>query len=289
MKKEEITTDKLEEWVRSRFKGHAFPDHKYPVSYGIYDSDREELHKRNISFYEEYKNKTASDIEFSLNFLQGELEKHRIGIYDKALAAIKKAKMDLEQNKFEAFKDIIILWILARVETGSGLVKLSKDVFKPINLSEETNKPLKDPKLIWGDTIEQPKYTWSDILEGLNAERFNWVNRYEALQVAKFTKEAKVDPSIKDWRYGMELKADGEGYAYLESIWESKDEEKERAGYGAHQEREEWVKNEWFKIREKKNSDRKADLALIDAYKEKYNGEIISTSTIQRFTGRQKK
>lgn len=58
--------------------------------------------------------------------------------------------------------------------------------------------------------------------------------------------------------------------------------------YGIHQSKEEWVNKTWDKVRKEKKSDRQADLEVQKLYKEKYNGVEISTSTIQRYTGRQK-
>jgi len=56
--------------------------------------------------------------------------------------------------------------------------------------------------------------------------------------------------------------------------------------YGQHQSKRDWVQNKWPEIRDKKDSDNQADLEIQKMYKEKFDKKI-STSTIQRYTGRQ--
>lgn len=65
----------------------------------------------------------------------------------------------------------------------------------------------------------------------------------------------------------------------------SKDDSKKERPIHGHAENEEWVSKKWNEIRKNKPSDRQADLALQDLYKEKFE-RIISTTQIQRYTNR---
>ncbi|MCC5906581.1 MAG: hypothetical protein JJU13_10255 [Balneolaceae bacterium] len=60
-----------------------------------------------------------------------------------------------------------------------------------------------------------------------------------------------------------------------------------KSEYGQHQEKFDWIKSEWDKVRKTVESDRQADLKIKELYSKKYNGLSISKSTIERATGRQ--
>jgi len=61
----------------------------------------------------------------------------------------------------------------------------------------------------------------------------------------------------------------------------------EKSTYGTHKENADWVRENWYKYRKKLPSDRQTDLKIQKLYKSEFNGMTISSSQIQRFTGRQ--
>lgn len=229
MSEETITMNKLETWVRNRFKGHSLPDHKYPVSYGVYDSDREALHKRNIDNYSKYWEKPAADLQSDTQTLSDQLEKQRKQVYAVAGLSIAQAQKELSKTDYEAFKDEIICWILARPKLqekgnvpayGMGIKKLGKEDFTGIDLS---------PALC-------------ELIEKMNNVRFLFVDSCEKLHVINRVIEAKaknielsyIPPDLK-----TEKGKDRKEYAYIETMWESPKTHKGTDG-------ELYVANDWL-------------------------------------------
>lgn len=116
MSNEEISIDTLEIWVRNRFEDITLTEQKYPVSYGIFGFDRESQNKRMAELIDAYSKKTTPELEGAKKRLTEKKKRLCRQIYQMASYALERAKQALSKNRFDDFKDKIILWILAKTK-----------------------------------------------------------------------------------------------------------------------------------------------------------------------------